>query len=82
MILTAATPVIFLSGVGRVLRGVVFGSLLTVMFGLEMMAMSQMSVMPGHFMFAGFVVLGGSQMMFSRLLVMVRGLAMVFGAWM
>jgi len=67
--------------VGCVFGGMVFGSFSRVVFSLYMVAMRQMSVMAGLLVFACLVVLCGNQMVFRSLLVVFRGLAMMFGAF-
>jgi hypothetical protein len=48
----------------------VLGCFLGVVFGLYMMAMGQVSVMPGSFMLAGFMMFRGDDVMLGCLLVM------------
>jgi hypothetical protein len=63
-----------------VFGGLVFGSFFGVLFSLYMVAMRQMSVMAGLFVIACFVVFCCIEMMVRSLLMMLRCLAMMFGA--
>jgi hypothetical protein len=56
----------------------VFGSFACVVLSLDMMAMRQMSVMTGLFVFTCFVVLCCRQMVLGSFLMVFRSLAMMF----
>jgi hypothetical protein len=55
------------------------GGLFGVMLGLNVMAMRQVGVMAGLFVFARFVVLGGVLVVFGSMFVVLRCVAMMFG---
>jgi hypothetical protein len=59
---------------------VVLGRFPRVMFGLQVMAMGQMSVMAGLLVIACFVVLGSRPVVLGGMFVMFRGLTVMFSA--
>jgi hypothetical protein len=63
------------------LGGVVLSSFVRVVFCLHMMAVRQVSVMPGFLVVARIVVLGGSYMVLRSLLMVLCCLAMMFSGF-
>jgi hypothetical protein len=63
-----------------VLDGVMLGRFFGVVFCLQVMTVRQMSVVAGLFGVTRFVMLGGAQMVFGRLLMMFGCLTMMFRA--
>jgi len=63
------------------LSHVVLGSFLRVVLRLQVMAVSQMSVMPGLLVVARLVVLGGSRVVLCSLLMVPCCLAMMFSGF-
>ncbi len=61
-----------------VLVRVHFRRMLVMLGGMQMMPKSHLGMMRRLFVIAGLVVLGGLTMMLSRMLVVIRGLLMVF----
>jgi hypothetical protein len=65
----------------RVLDRVMLGRFFGVVFCLQVMTVRQMSVVAGPFVITRFVMLGGGQMVFGRLLMMLGCLTMIDSTW-
>ena len=61
---------------------VVLGGFLGVMLRLQMMTVRHVGVMAGLLVIARFVLFRGSAMVLRRMLVMFRGLTVMFGAFL
>jgi hypothetical protein len=66
-----------------VLVAVVFGSLFGVMLGVEVVTVSDMSMVRGLFVIARFMMLGGGPVVLSRVFMVRRGVVMMLcrGRW-